>query len=179
MLVYVDDILITGNRVSDVDSFITALSSRFVTRDLGEFDFFLGIEAVKQSDGLVITPSCDFSIHAFSDSDWAGSSLHRRSTGGYVVYLGSNLVPGSPRNKEQWLAPVLNLNIRRLQTALLRFPGLSPYVVSCIFRLPNLLYYDQLDDVLTKPFSTSRFAFFRSKLRLRSRQPSACEGSIG
>ncbi|GAA0151727.1 hypothetical protein LIER_10382 [Lithospermum erythrorhizon] len=49
-VVYVDDILVTGNRVSEVDSFIAALSSRFVTRDLGEFSFFLGIEAIKQSD---------------------------------------------------------------------------------------------------------------------------------
>ncbi|GAA0168152.1 transmembrane signal receptor [Lithospermum erythrorhizon] len=31
-----------------------ALSSRFVTRDLGDFNFFLGIEAVKHSDGALL-----------------------------------------------------------------------------------------------------------------------------
>ncbi|GAA0159309.1 hypothetical protein LIER_16119 [Lithospermum erythrorhizon] len=39
---------------------------------------------------------------------------------------------------------------------------------------------DQITDVLTKPpLSTTRFGFFRDKLRLFSRPPSACKGSIG
>ncbi|GAA0167039.1 hypothetical protein LIER_22063 [Lithospermum erythrorhizon] len=37
---------------------------------------------------------------------------------------------------------------------------------------------DQIADLLTKPLSSSRFAFFRDKLRLCSRPPSACEESI-
>ncbi|GAA0153961.1 hypothetical protein LIER_37776 [Lithospermum erythrorhizon] len=178
MLVYVDDILVTGNNSSSVIAFIDALTTRFVTRDLGALSFFLGIEALKQPNGglllsqrqymvnlltkanmlnckpvstpmattvvepdatvsppdptlyrqlatldlgLLITPGADFSIQAFSDADWVGSSSDRRSTGGYVLYLA---------------------------------------------------------DVLTKPLGTSRFVFFREKLRLFSRPPSACAGSI-
>ncbi|GAA0174415.1 hypothetical protein LIER_41719 [Lithospermum erythrorhizon] len=51
MLVYVDDILVTGNSIHAVDDFIRALSARFVTRDLGDLSFFLGIEAISQANG--------------------------------------------------------------------------------------------------------------------------------
>ncbi|GJZ34669.1 putative reverse transcriptase domain-containing protein [Tanacetum coccineum] len=34
----------------------------------------------------------DTSLEAFSDADWAGDSDDRRSTGGFAIYLGSNLI---------------------------------------------------------------------------------------
>nr|GEW60473.1 hypothetical protein [Tanacetum cinerariifolium] len=34
----------------------------------------------------------DTCLKAFSDSDWAGDSVDRRSTGGFAIYLGSNLI---------------------------------------------------------------------------------------
>ncbi|XP_019151951.1 PREDICTED: uncharacterized protein LOC109148672 [Ipomoea nil] len=42
--------------------------------------------------GLRIHKSVTNDIHAFSDSDWTGCSEDRKSTSGYVVFLGSNLV---------------------------------------------------------------------------------------
>ncbi|XP_019191043.1 PREDICTED: uncharacterized protein LOC109185559 [Ipomoea nil] len=42
--------------------------------------------------GLRLTPSLSTTIHAFSDSDWAGCPIDRKSTSGFAVYLGSNLV---------------------------------------------------------------------------------------
>ncbi|GAA0174299.1 hypothetical protein LIER_41695 [Lithospermum erythrorhizon] len=38
--------------------------------------------------------------------------------------------------------------------------------------------HDQVADLLTKPLSSTRSSFFKDKLRLCSRPPSACEGSI-
>ncbi|XP_019157304.1 PREDICTED: uncharacterized protein LOC109153871 [Ipomoea nil] len=42
--------------------------------------------------GLRLTPSSSSGIHAFSDSDWAGCPIDRKSTSGFAVYLGSNLI---------------------------------------------------------------------------------------
>ncbi|XP_019154248.1 PREDICTED: uncharacterized protein LOC109150719 [Ipomoea nil] len=42
--------------------------------------------------GLRLTPSSSSRIHAFSDSDWAGCPIDWKSTSGFAVYLGSNLI---------------------------------------------------------------------------------------
>ena len=44
------------------------------------------------SHGLLLQRAPSYEISAFSDADWAGSPDDRRSTGGYAVFLGSNLV---------------------------------------------------------------------------------------
>ncbi|XP_019151013.1 PREDICTED: uncharacterized protein LOC109147811 [Ipomoea nil] len=45
-----------------------------------------------QDYGLRLTASASSDIHAFSDSDWAGCPIDRKSTSGYAVFLGTNLV---------------------------------------------------------------------------------------
>ncbi|XP_019155792.1 PREDICTED: uncharacterized protein LOC109152546 [Ipomoea nil] len=42
--------------------------------------------------GLQLTPSSTSGIHAFSDSDWAGCPIDRKSTSGFAVFLGTNLI---------------------------------------------------------------------------------------
>ncbi|XP_019196060.1 PREDICTED: uncharacterized protein LOC109189894 [Ipomoea nil] len=42
--------------------------------------------------GLRIAPSTSTTIQAFSDSDWAGCPIDRKSTSGYAVFLGTNLI---------------------------------------------------------------------------------------
>jgi histone deacetylase 1/2 len=42
--------------------------------------------------GLQLSMSSSTIVSAFSDADWAGCPVNRRSTGGFVVYVGLNLV---------------------------------------------------------------------------------------
>ncbi|KAF5477817.1 hypothetical protein F2P56_004430, partial [Juglans regia] len=55
LLLYVDDIIITGNNSSLLDSFTRKLNSEFATKDLGSLSYFLGLEASPTSDGLFIS----------------------------------------------------------------------------------------------------------------------------
>jgi hypothetical protein len=200
ILIYVDDIIITSSKSSAVDEFLKLLQSDFAVKDLGSLNFFLGIEVLKASNGILlsqkryildiltrtkmldakpvstpmasssilsafegelfddptlyrstigalqylsitrpdiafsvnrlsqfmhkpllphwqaakrilrylkqtvhfglhITKSASSVIQAFSDADWAGCKDDRRSTGGYCVYLGNNLISWSCRKQ--------------------------------------------------------------------------------
>ncbi|KAI5336426.1 hypothetical protein L3X38_015693 [Prunus dulcis] len=199
-LVYVDDLLITGNNSTLVAKFIQLLATRFSVKDLGSLHYFLGVEVLPTATGLflsqqkyihdllvnakmdgakaVSTPlsttdslmlhdgspltdptpyrrlvgglqylsltrpdislavnklsqfmhspsethwqalkrllrylkgTISFGLHlcrrpsnrlyAFSDADWAGDHDDRKSTTGYVVYLGGNLISWSSRKQ--------------------------------------------------------------------------------
>ncbi|XP_040996114.1 uncharacterized mitochondrial protein AtMg00810-like [Juglans microcarpa x Juglans regia] len=55
LLLYVDDIIITGNNSSLLDSFTRKLHSEFDTKDLGSFSYFFCLEALPTLDGLFIS----------------------------------------------------------------------------------------------------------------------------
>jgi histone deacetylase 1/2 len=56
---------------------------------------------LKQSTkvGLKISRSSSLLVSAFSDADWAGCLDDRRSTGGFAVFVGNNLVSWSARKQ--------------------------------------------------------------------------------
>jgi hypothetical protein len=49
--------------------------------------------------GITFVKSSSTLLSAFSDADWAGSIDDRRSTGGFAVFIGSNLVSWSARKQ--------------------------------------------------------------------------------
>nr|GEZ01408.1 ribonuclease H-like domain-containing protein [Tanacetum cinerariifolium] len=51
LLVYVDDIIITGNNVAEIENFNVFLKSKFMIKDLGKFKYFLGTEVVDTDKG--------------------------------------------------------------------------------------------------------------------------------
>ncbi|KAF3650885.1 hypothetical protein FXO37_18258 [Capsicum annuum] len=55
ILVYVDDIIVTGSNTFQVDQVITSLASKFSVKDLGNLHYFLGVEVIRSSDGLILT----------------------------------------------------------------------------------------------------------------------------
>ncbi|GJW95157.1 ribonuclease H-like domain-containing protein [Tanacetum coccineum] len=54
LLVYVDDIIITGNSVSEIEKFKVFLKSKFMIKDLGKLKYFLGIEVVDNDKGICL-----------------------------------------------------------------------------------------------------------------------------
>ncbi|KAL9239991.1 hypothetical protein vseg_014258 [Gypsophila vaccaria] len=54
LLVYVDDIIITGSTPHAVDTFVTTLANRFSLKDLGPLSYFLGVEVIPCAHGLFL-----------------------------------------------------------------------------------------------------------------------------
>ncbi|XP_071691164.1 uncharacterized mitochondrial protein AtMg00810-like [Rutidosis leptorrhynchoides] len=57
LLVYVDDIILTGNNSSIIDGFITRLHQEFAIKDLGKLSYFLGLEVTYTDSRLFLSQS--------------------------------------------------------------------------------------------------------------------------
>ncbi|GKA61323.1 putative RNA-directed DNA polymerase [Tanacetum coccineum] len=55
LLVYVDDIVITGSDIKQIDDFKQYLKSKFQIKDLGLLKYFLGIEVLRNDKGICLT----------------------------------------------------------------------------------------------------------------------------
>nr|GEW29279.1 hypothetical protein [Tanacetum cinerariifolium] len=76
--VYVDDIIFGSTKKSLCDEFEQMMHKRFQMSSMRELTFFLG--------------NSPFDLEAFSDSDYAGASLDRKSTTGSCQFLGKRLI---------------------------------------------------------------------------------------
>lgn len=57
LLVYVDDLILIGNHEQTIKAFITRLYKEFAIKDLGEFNYFLGLEVTYTINGLFLNQS--------------------------------------------------------------------------------------------------------------------------
>ena len=57
LLVYVDDLILIGNDVAAINAFISRLNHEFAIKDLGNLNYFLGLEVVHMEQGLFLTQS--------------------------------------------------------------------------------------------------------------------------
>ena len=55
LLLYVDDMIITGDDLSDIQELKDFLSQQFEMKDLGHLSYFLGLAITHSTDGLYIT----------------------------------------------------------------------------------------------------------------------------
>ena len=55
MLIYVDDIIVASSSQEATSALLKNLKNDFALKDLGELDYFLGIEVKKIHDGILLT----------------------------------------------------------------------------------------------------------------------------
>jgi hypothetical protein len=55
VLIYVDDILITSSLPQGTDSLLQSLQDDFAIKDLGPLNYFLGMEAISTTDGIILS----------------------------------------------------------------------------------------------------------------------------
>lgn len=55
MLVYVDDIIVTGNNAQAIKEVIHKLSTTFALKDLGKLEYLLGIDIVYQGKNILLS----------------------------------------------------------------------------------------------------------------------------
>ena len=72
MLIYVDDILITGNDVNAILTLKQFLHSRFWIKDLGNLKYFLGIEVSRSKKGISISQR-KYTLGILKDGELLGS----------------------------------------------------------------------------------------------------------
>ncbi|XP_074361424.1 uncharacterized protein LOC141701687 [Apium graveolens] len=165
VLIYVDDILVTGSVSKQIHTLLQQLGSVFAIKDLGEISYFLGIEAVHCASGVLqyltftrpdisiaVNKVCQFlqnptedhwatvkrilrylkhtinhglllrrpsalHIQAYFDADWAGCPDDCRSTSGYCIFLGGNIVSWSARKQKTVSRSSTEAEYRSLATA--------------------------------------------------------------
>ena len=55
LLLYVDNIIITGDNLNGIQELKVFLNQQFEMKDLGHLSYFLGLEITHSTDGLYIT----------------------------------------------------------------------------------------------------------------------------
>ncbi|XP_019151774.1 PREDICTED: uncharacterized protein LOC109148479 [Ipomoea nil] len=117
LVVYVDDIVITGDDVEGIQLLKQHLFQHFETKDLGKLKYFFGIEVAQSKQGICISQRKyaldiledtgtgllykdhgNLEIIGYTDADWAGA-WDRKSTSGCCIFLGGNLI--SWKSKKQ------------------------------------------------------------------------------
>lgn len=71
ILVYVDDIIITGNSPSFIASLVKSLNNQFSLKDLGQLDYFLGIEVTHMPNGSLILSQTKYIIYLLAKVNMA------------------------------------------------------------------------------------------------------------
>jgi hypothetical protein len=72
LLIYVDDIVLAGNNIEDINSIKAFLHSKFRIKDLGELKFFLGLEIARSTKGISLN-QCKYALELLSDTGMLAS----------------------------------------------------------------------------------------------------------
>ncbi|KAE8695793.1 hypothetical protein F3Y22_tig00110684pilonHSYRG00005 [Hibiscus syriacus] len=72
LLIYVDDLLITGNDNCLINDLKNLLSKKFKMKDLGELKYFLGLEVMRSKEGILVNQR-KYALELIEESGMSGS----------------------------------------------------------------------------------------------------------
>ena len=120
LILYVDDMIITGDDLSGIQEFKDFLSQQFGIKDLGHLSYFLGLEITHSTNGLYITQA------KYASKPLSRDGLIDSKTVDTPVELNAHLTPSEGK-------PLSNLSLyKRLVGSLVYFTVTHPdisYVV--------------------------------------------------
>lgn len=101
LLIYVDDIIVTGHGTTIVDKFISRLAQRFSIKDLGTLHYFLGIEVAPSQGGLYLSQQKYVTdlLHEANMQDSKGVLTPMSSDTMLVAFSSDSIVDGTGYRK--------------------------------------------------------------------------------
>ncbi|RVW80446.1 Retrovirus-related Pol polyprotein from transposon RE1 [Vitis vinifera] len=100
LIVYVDDMIVTGNDPEERKALQNYLSREFEMKDLGPLKYFLGIEVSRSSEGIFLSQR-KYALDLLQETGMSGCQPvdtpieevdDKWSTSGYFTFVGGNLV---------------------------------------------------------------------------------------
>jgi hypothetical protein len=99
--------------------------------------------------GLHLSPSSQMELVVYSDADWAGYPNTRRSTSGYAVFLGANLVSWSSKRQNTVSRSSDEAEYHAVANAVAKVSWLRQLLIELHVPLPktSLVYCDNISAV--------------------------------
>ncbi|KAK2978061.1 hypothetical protein RJ640_015699 [Escallonia rubra] len=183
ILVYVDDIIVTGNSTSHILSLIQSLGTEFSLKDLGSLQYFLGIEVMHRLSGdnlvswssrkqrTVVRSSTKSEYKVLADCEaeltWLTSQLTKL---GFPLLRAPILWCDNIGATYLSANPVFHAGMKHIE---IDFHFVRDKLWRKELQVQFISTKDQIADILTKGLSCPRHQFLSSKLKVTCRPPSS------
>ncbi|GJX65401.1 retrovirus-related pol polyprotein from transposon TNT 1-94 [Tanacetum coccineum] len=119
--------------------------------------------------GLWYPKDSPLTLEAFSDSDYAGASLDKKSTTGGCQFLGSRLISWQCKKQTMVVTQLLKLNTLLLLTPVVKHHFIRDSYEKRLIEMVKIHTDNNVADLLTKAFDVSRFNFLVASIGKRGR----------